>query len=296
MVKNKEENNVEECYDYIIKSNLPKYITSASFNIEYDKYDNEEECKKIYNIYETYMDQDIKDDILIDDTTDIYCFYREDQTRGKEERLEFRGLMWVDNEEIVRYRFRHTNSIYDDNFNKTFLFLWRNWEYVKDTEKWKKTINQIMEPDSIVFIKIPNPKSELEYVNNIIKNKKITEEIKKDIVEVYKPTNGLGSGLYDNIKDFINFRKDTKETLYYLLQRIITLEKNMKNVQNKLVANDIKTHIKNNNIRLDHNDDDEDFDTEGNGFTCSRCGMINPKFFKGDYPTLSEFREQFSKL
>ena len=101
-----------------------------------------------------------------------------------------------------------------------------------------------MEPDSIVFIKIPNQKFELEYVNNIIKNKKITEEIKKDIVEVYKPTNGLGSGLYDNIKDFINFRKDTKETLYYLLQRIITLEKNMKNVQNKLVANDIKTQIK----------------------------------------------------
>ena len=54
----------------------------------------------------------------------------------------------------------------------------------------------------------------------------------------------MGSGLYDNIKYFINFRKDTKETLYYLLQRIITLEKNMKNVQNKLVANDIKTHIK----------------------------------------------------
>ena len=29
---------------------------------------------------------------------------------------------------------------------------------------------------------------------------------------------------------------------------------------------------------------------------CLRCGMINPKFFKNDYPTLSEFREQFSKL
>ena len=85
------------------------------------------------------MDQDIKDDILIDDTTDIYCFYREDQTKGKEERLEFRGLMWVDNEEIVRYRFIYSNNkIYDDNFNKTFLFLWRNWQYVKETEKWKK--------------------------------------------------------------------------------------------------------------------------------------------------------------
>ena len=53
----------------------------------------------------------------------------------------------------------------------------------------------------------------------------------------------------------------------------------------------------NNNIKLDHNDDDEDFDTEeGNEFTCSRCGKINPKFFNGDYPTLSEFREQFSKI
>ena len=80
----------------------------------------------------------------------------------------------------------------------------------------------------------------------------------------------------------------------------------MKNVQNKLVSNDIRNQIKNNNIKLDHNSSDEDFDedanevslseAQGSGFTCSRCGMINPKFFKGDYPTLSEFREQFSKL
>ena len=132
----------------------------------------------------------------------------------------------------------------------------------------------------------------------ITTNGKINEEVKEDTVEFYTTGNGLNynSGLYDSIKDFINFRKDTKETLYYLLQRIIALEKNMKAVQNKLVANDIKTQIKNNNIKLDHNDDDEDSDIEGNGFTCSRCGKINPKFFNGDYPTLSEFREQFSKI
>ena len=105
--------------------------------------------------------------------------------------------------------------------------------------------------------------------------------------------NGLrNAGLYDNIKDFINFRKDTKETLYYLLQRIIALENDMKTVKNKMVSNDIRTTFKDRNINLS----DEDEDEKGNGFMCSRCGMINPKFFKNDYPTLSEFREQFSKL
>ena len=70
----------------------------------------------------------------------------------------------------------------------------------------------------------------------------------------------------------------------------------MKAVQNKLVSNDIKTRIKNDNIKL-NNSEDEDFDDdEGNGFTCSKCGMINPKFFNNEYPTLSEFRKQFSKL
>ncbi len=77
----------------------------------------------------------------------------------------------------------------------------------------------------------------------------------------------------------------------------------MKAVQNKLVSNDIKTRIKNNNIKL-NNLEDDDFDDndgyarqeQGNGFTCSKCGMINPKFFNNEYPTLSEFRKQFSKL
>lgn len=111
-----------------------------------------------------------------------------------------------------------------------------------------------------------------------------------------KQGNGFyNAGIYDSIKDFINFRKDTKETLYYLLQRIIALEKDMKTVKNKLVSNDIRTNLRDKNIEL-NNEDDEDFDTGGNGFMCSRCGMINPKFFKNDYPTLSEFREQFSKL
>ena len=114
--------------------------------------------------------------------------------------------------------------------------------------------------------------------------------------------NGLrNAGLYDNIKEFINFRKDTKETLYYLLQRIIALENDMKTVKNKIVSNNIRTTFKDRNINLSDEDDDEDNNAnarqeQGNGFMCSRCGMINPKFFKNDYPTLSEFREQFSKL
>ena len=66
----------------------------------------------------------------------------------------------------------------------------------------------------------------------------------------------------------------------------------MKTVKNKIVSNNIRTTFKDRNINLS----DEDEDEKGNGFMCSRCGMINPKFFKNDYPTLSEFREQFSKL
>ena len=68
----------------------------------------------------------------------------------------------------------------------------------------------------------------------------------------------------------------------------------MKTVKNKIVSNNIRTTFKDRNINL--SDEDEDNDNKGNGFMCSRCGMINPKFFKNDYPTLSEFREQFSKL
>ena len=112
-------------------------------------------------------------------------------------------------------------------------------------------------------------------------------------------------GLYDTIKEFINFRKDTKETLYYLLQRIIALENDMKTVKNKIVSNNIRTTFKDRNINLSDDEYENEYEnnnvltnevSSGNGFMCSRCGMINPKFFKNDYPTLSEFREQFSKL
>lgn len=127
----------------------------------------------------------------------------------------------------------------------------------------------------------------------IITGQDVPSELEYYKIKVYK--NNEGNGIYDNIKDFINFRKDTRKTLYYLLQRIITLENDMKTVKNKMVSNDIRTNLNNHNIKYG-DEDDEDFDTSGNGFTCSRCGMINPKFFKNDYPTLSEFREQFSKL
>ena len=159
----------------------------------------------------------------------------------------------------------------------------------KNTDKWKNLINGILKPQRIIFVKVPSDyRNDMKkYFDKITDNGKMNDKVKNDTVEIYKSANGLNynSGLYDSIKDFINFRKDTKETLYYLLQRIITLEKNMKNVQNKIVANDIKTQIKNNNIKLDHNND-EDFDVDanevglseaqGNGFTCSRCGKINP--------------------
>ena len=131
-------------------------------------------------------------------------------------------------------------------------------------------------------------------------NKQLPQSIKNNVVKTFMNDssegegNGLyNAGLYDNIKEFVNFRKDTKKTMYYLLQRIIALEGDMKTVKNKIVSNDIRTNLRNRNINLSNDEDDE---TEGNGFMCSRCGMINPKFFKNDYPTLSEFREQFSKL
>ena len=245
---------------------------------------------------------------LISDVIDkVYCLYYEIE-HSIDGRIKFLGLISTDNNTILDYRFKTFNSGNKDQpFIKCFTLLYTQTTE-KDTETWKKTLKGVLNPKLIIFVKVPSDyrNDMMEYFKKITTNGKINEEVKKDIVELYMCGNGLNynSGLYDSIKDFINFRKDTKETLYYLLQRIIALEKNMKAVQNKLVANDIKTQIKNNNIKLDHNDDDEDFDTEGNGFanaqnnyfTCSRCGRINPKFFNGDYPTLSEFREQFSKL
>ncbi len=145
---------------------------------------------------------------------------------------------------------------------------------------------------------------EVEYVDNSM------DQFINDLSKTELKPLQQGKGLMDvieNIKDFINFRKDVKETEYYLLQRIIKLESDMKTVKNKLVSNDIRTNLNKINYGAKHlnevqpnNDDSDDWDKEGNGFnngfTCSRCGKINPKFFNGNYPTLSEFRDQFSKL
>ena len=126
----------------------------------------------------------------------------------------------------------------------------------------------------------------------------VDDYIKKHVNKKY--LNNGGNGIFNSVKDFINFRKDTKETLYYLLQRIIALENDMKTVKGKIVSNNIRNSFKDNNINLSEDEDlstnEVSDDNKGNGFMCSRCGMINPKFFKNDYPTLSEFREQFSKL
>ena len=173
---------------------------------------------------------------------------------------------------------------------------------IKVNNNDKLTIDDFI--DNIKF-KISTNKNFNEYDVEINVVRGTNEEDIKEIFDLHFDNlnkNGKGlynAGLYDNIKEFINFRKDTKETLYYLLQRIIALEQDMKTVKNKMVSNDIRTNLRNKNIDLNNSDEedfDDDDDNRGNGFMCSRCGMINPKFFKNDYPTLSEFREQFSKL
>ena len=177
---------------------------------------------------------------------------------------------------------------------------------MKQLENYVEIISKNIECDNIKLVHY-NPIDE-SILNNDLKMMRkygtVSEGIKSRVQTTYKKGgDGLGNGIYDSIKDFVNFRKDTRKTLYYLLQRIIALEGDMKTVKNKMVSNDIRTNLNNHNIKYGDSED-EDFDNfndvrsdeGGNGFTCSRCGMINPKFFKNDYPTLSEFREQFSKL
>lgn len=184
-------------------------------------------------------------------------------------------------------------------------------EKIKQYENYRKNdqITKIIKENILIKIKL-DLGCEVEYIDNGVD--KLMEDLTKTKLKPLPITTiGVpkqGDGIIDSIKDFINFRKDVKETEYYLLQRIIKLESEMKNVKNKIVSNDIRTNL--NKINYGGNDDDNDnddwdntpnvVDGEGNGFnnhfTCSRCGKINPKFFNGNYPTLSEFREQFSKL
>jgi len=164
-------------------------------------------------------------------------------------------------------------------------------EKIKQYENYRKNdeTTKIIKENILLKIKL-DLNCEVEYIDNGVD--KLMEDLTKTKL---KPLPKQGEGIVDSIKDFINFRKDVKETEYYLLQRIIKLESEMKNVKNKLVSNDIRTNLNKINYQPNDNDND-DWDNEGNGFTCSRCGKINPKFFNGNYPTLSEFREQFSKL
>ena len=170
-------------------------------------------------------------------------------------------------------------------------------------EEWNKIVWKYYPNANIKYVKINSTEEVITYLNRLKTAITIPEVIEKNVIKTFENNKGNGlynAGLYNNIKDFINFRKDTKETLYYLLQRIIKLENDMKTVKNKIVSNDIRTNLRNNNINLSDEEEDENrgngFAYAQNNFTCSRCGMINPKFFKNDYPTLSEFREQFSKL
>ena len=187
---------------------------------------------------------------LIDDTIEnVYCFYSIEEL-SKTKYLDFKGLMITNNNYIINYKFL---SLQSDNITKDlndcFMYVYRQMKET-DTKKWETIINNVLKPKAIYFVELPYAYTWRiqDYFNYITDDGKLNENITKNIKKIEFYGDGLNknynSRIYDSIKDFINFRKDTKETLYYLLQRIITLEKNMKNVQNKLVANDIKTHIK----------------------------------------------------
>ena len=169
---------------------------------------------------------------------------------------------------------------------------YKNYTPEKQMEEINKVIRKYYQNSDIYYLIFDDDDDAFNIYTRASNLNYVDEYIKKHVNKKY--LNNGGNGIFNSVKDFINFRKDTKETLYYLLQRIIALESDMKTVKGKIVSNNIRNSFKDNNINLSEDGDDDD--NKGNGFMCSRCGMINPKFFKNDYPTLSEFREQFSKL
>ena len=304
--------------------------TYGALKFEYIGCDNEKECQKIYqnlgNVFnfdididdfqipddENYKDDSYTNETLINNPETIYVIY---YTGSKTKLMLFRILLKTENdgnnEQIIKYTTfgKWSGNAEELNNCRSEVALLTNEQLKQQNrlskEEQMKTFNEIIYkyyPDAnIKYVECNTEEETKNCWDKITYNLNLPKTIENKVVKTFNNKSGKGlynAGLYDNIKEFVNFRKDTGETLHYLLQRIIALENDMKTVKNKMVSNDIRTNLRNKNIDL-NNEDDEDFDdndNRGNGFMCSRCGMINPKFFKNDYPTLSEFREQFSKL
>lgn len=274
----------------------PKYEIP---NEEMSYYPDEED-DNIPDDVDLLINQEDNNKQLIEDTIrSLYVIYT-----NKNDKIEVLELVIADNNKIVEMR-KTSNAIilttsmeleecYQKLRNLPKVF--NNYTLLDQMNECVKVIRKTLKNiDEIKFVSL----SYGEYMsvkNNIIAGRDVPRELEYNKSKTFK--NNEGNGIYDSIKDFVNFRKDTRKTLYYLLQRIIALEGDMKTVKNKMVSNDIRTNLNNHNIKYGDSDyfNDVRSDEGGNGFTCSRCGMINPKFFKNDYPTLSEFREQFSKL
>ena len=211
-----------------------------------------------YGIYTNYMDQEI----FNEDVIEIYCIYSE--SKGNK---YFLGLIEIKNDVINNYRFK--DGKVNNDFEQTYYLLSQEDEQ-KNFERWTKIIKDNLKPDIIYFVKeVSQDKNKiLSAYYDMLTSKKINRNVKERITKTINIKEG--NGLNNN----------------NLLQRIIRLEEKINDIQNK----------------LNHDSSEDDINCNGfataqnNCFTCSRCGRINPKFFNNDYPTLSEFRNQFSKL
>ena len=115
-----------ETYLNDIFNNLPEK-TKQDSNVEYDEYDDENECKKIYSIYDKLMEEG---PLIFDEIENVYCLYYEIPYSINDE-LDFLGLISTNNDIILDYRIGKFNSgKKDQTFIKCFTLL-----YTGKTEK-----------------------------------------------------------------------------------------------------------------------------------------------------------------
>ena len=289
---NKYKENVKDIdvYDKIIFNGLSKmnnFKDGLILNVKQEREDKNK-CKDAYEkqlselesppISDNDSDYEISDnesDVLIKTNESIYVVYVMSQYA---EFMLLRVIIKTENddgnEQIIKYaRFRESTRNAEELKNCYNELCKLNNEqgdrrYEITIEKQREEFNNIIYnyyPDvNIRYVEYKSDKEVESCYDSLSHNINLSSNILKRVVAKYEKNEGNGlrkAGLYDNIKDFINFRKDTKETLYYLLQRIIALENDMKTVKNKIVSNSIRTTFKDRNIDLNEDDYDEDADT-----------------------------------